>query len=216
MEPYYTIMRLPGEKREEFVLLLPFTPVRRDNMIAWLAARSDPPHYGKLVLYEFPKGKLVFGPRQVEARIDQDAFISQQLSLWSQAGSQVIRGGLLAIPIEESLLYVQPLYLAAERGRLPELKRVIVAYGNRIAMDETLEASLQQLFGAGPAVAKGAPAAAAGSLAAPGVPPRLAAEALEHFTRARERFGRGDFAGFAEDLRKLEETLRRLQTESRR
>ncbi len=221
MEPYYTIMRLPGEKREEFILLLPFTPVRRDNMIAWLAARSDPPHYGKLVLYEFPKGKLVFGPRQVEARIDQDAFISQQLSLWGQAGSQVIRGGLLAIPIEESLLYVQPLYLAAERGRLPELKRVIVAYGNRIAMDETLEASLQQLFGAGgPAVARGAPAAgqpaAAGAPAAGGLPPRLAAEALEHFTRARERFGRGDFTGFADDLKKLEETLRRLQTEGRR
>jgi uncharacterized membrane protein (UPF0182 family) len=221
MEPYYTIMRLPGEKREEFILLLPFTPVRRDNMIAWLAARSDPPHYGKLVLYEFPKGKLVFGPRQVEARIDQDAFISQQLSLWGQAGSQVIRGGLLAIPIEESLLYVQPLYLAAERGRLPELKRVIVAYGNRIAMDETLEASLQQLFGmGGPAVARGAPAAgqpaAAGAPAAGGVHPRLAAEALEHFTRARERFGRGDFTGFADDLKKLEETLRRLQTESRR
>ena len=155
MEPYYTIMRLPGEKREEFILLLPFTPVRRDNMIAWLAARSDPPDYGKLVLFEFPKGKLVFGPRQVEARIDQDAFISQQLSLWGQAGSQVIRGGLLAIPIEESLLYVQPLYLAAERGRLPELKRVIVAYGNRIAMDETLEASLQQLFGAAPRRAGG-------------------------------------------------------------
>ncbi len=221
MEPYYTIMRLPAEKREEFILLLPFTPVRRDNMIAWLAARSDPPHYGKLVLYEFPKGKLVFGPRQVEARIDQDAFISQQLSLWGQAGSQVIRGGLLAIPIEESLLYVQPLYLAAERGRLPELKRVIVAYGNRIAMDETLEASLQQLFGAGPAVAAAAPAAgrpaAAGAPATTaGIPPRLAAEALEHFTRARERFGRGDFAGFADDLRKLEETLRRLQAEGRR
>jgi uncharacterized membrane protein (UPF0182 family) len=219
MDPYYTIMRLPSEKREEFILLLPFTPVRRDNMIAWLAARSDAPHYGKLVLYEFPKGKLVFGPRQVEARIDQDAFISQQLSLWSQAGSQVIRGGLLAIPIEESLLYVQPLYLAAERGRLPELKRVIVAYGNRIAMDETLEASLQQLFGAGPATARGAPAAgqpAAAGAPATGIPPRLAAEALEHFTRARERFGRGDFTGFGEDLKKLEETLRRLQTESRR
>jgi hypothetical protein len=216
MEPYYTIMRLPGEKREEFILLLPFTPVRRDNMIAWLAARSDPPDYGKLVLFEFPKGKLVFGPRQVEARIDQDAFISQQLSLWGQAGSQVIRGGLLAIPIEESLLYVQPLYLAAERGRLPELKRVIVAYGNRIAMDETLEASLQQLFGARPAAASGAPAAAGAPPSAVGIPPRLAAEALEHFTRARERFGRGDFAGFAEDLRKLEETLKRLQTEGRR
>jgi hypothetical protein len=215
MEPYYTIMRLPAEKREEFILLLPFTPVRRDNMIAWLAARSDPPHYGKLVLFEFPKGKLVFGPRQVEARIDQDAFISQQLSLWGQAGSQVIRGGLLAIPIEESLLYVQPLYLAAERGRLPELKRVIVAYGNRIAMDETLEASLQQLFGARPAAAGGPPVAGAPP-AAGGVPSRLAAEALEHFTRARERFGRGDFAGFAEDLRKLEEALRRLQSEGRR
>ena len=216
MEPYYTIMRLPGEKREEFILLLPFTPVRRDNMIAWLAARSDPPDYGKLMLFEFPKGKLVFGPRQVEARIDQDAFISQQLSLWGQAGSQVIRGGLLAIPIEESLLYVQPLYLAAERGRLPELKRVIVAYGNRIAMDETLEASLQQLFGARPAAAAaGAPVPAGAPPAPGGIPPRLAAEALEHFTRARERFGRGDFAGFAEDLRKLEETLRRLQTESR-
>jgi uncharacterized membrane protein (UPF0182 family) len=216
MDPYYTIMRLPAEKREEFILLLPFTPVRRDNMIAWLAARSDPPDYGKLVLFEFPKGKLVFGPRQVEARIDQDAFISQQISLWSQAGSQVLRGGLLAIPIEESLLYVQPLYLAAERGRLPELKRVIVAYGNRIAMDETLEASLQQLFGARPAAATGAPPAGGAPPAASGIPPRLAAEALEHFSRARERFGRGDFAGFAEDLRKLEETLKRLETESRR
>jgi uncharacterized membrane protein (UPF0182 family) len=216
MEPYYTIMRLPAEKREEFILLLPFTPVRRDNMIAWLAARSDPPDYGKLVLFEFPKGKLVFGPRQVEARIDQDAFISQQLSLWGQAGSQVIRGGLLAIPIEESLLYVQPLYLAAERGRLPELKRVIVAYGNRIAMDETLEASLQQLFGARPAAPGGVPAVAGAPSAAGGVPSRLAAEALEHFTRARERFGRGDFAGFAEELKRLEEALRGLQAEGRR
>ena len=216
MEPYYTIMRLPAEKREEFVLLLPFTPVRRDNMISWLAARSDPPNYGKLVLYEFPKGKLVFGPRQVEARIDQDAFISQQLSLWSQAGSQVIRGSLLAIPIEESLLYVQPLYLAAERGRLPELKRVIAAYGNRIAMDETLEASLQQLFGARPPGAEPAPAATGAAVAAGGAPSRAAAEALEHFTRARERFGRGDFTGFGEELKRLEDALRRLQNEGRR
>ncbi len=212
MEPYYTIMRLPGEKREEFVQLLPFTPVRRDNMIAWLAARSDAPNYGKLLLYEFPKGRLVFGPRQVEARIDQDAFISQQISLWSQAGSQVIRGSLLAIPIEESLLYVQPLYLAAERGRLPELKRVITAYGNRIAMDETLEASLQQLFGARPTGTEPAPSAAgAPAAAAGGAPSRTAAEALEHFMRARERFGRGDFTGFGEELKRLEDALRRLQ-----
>ena len=150
MDPYYTIMRMPGESREEFVLLMPFTPLRRDNMIAWLAARSDGPDYGRLVAFLFPKQRLVFGPRQIGARIDQDAVISQQLTLWSQRGSTVIRGSLLAIPVEESLLYVQPLYLAAEKGSIPELKRVIVAYGNQIAMGETLDAALQAIFG-GPA-----------------------------------------------------------------
>ena len=147
IESYYTIMRLPGEKTEEFILLSPFNPSKKDNMIAWMAARSDGPHYGKLIAYNFPKQKLIYGPRQIEARIDQDAFISQQLSLWSQRGSQVIRGSMLAIPIEQSLLYVQPLYLAAEKGSLPELKRVIVSMGNQIAMEENLEASLAQLFG---------------------------------------------------------------------
>jgi len=213
MDPYYTIMRLPGERHEEFTLLLPFTPVRRDNMIAWLAARSDPPHYGKLLLFGFPKGKLVFGPRQIEARIDQDAFISQQLTLWSQAGSQVIRGNLLAIPIEESLLYVQPLYLAAERGRLPELKRVIAAFGNRIAMEETLEVSLQRLFGT--AAARDAAPAPGPGPAAPPAPSetaqRLASQALEHFARAREHFGKGNWTGFAEELRRLEDALTRLR-----
>lgn len=210
MAPYYTIMRLPRAEREEFILLLPYTPIRRDNMIAWLAARSDPPSYGKLVLFDFPKGKLVFGPRQIEARIEQDAVISQQITLWSQAGSLVIRGSLLAIPIEESLLYVQPLYLAAERGRLPELKRVIVAFGNRIAMEETLEASLQQIFGR-PARPDAAPA----PVAVEAAPRRLAGQALEHFTRAREHFGRGNWSGFAEELRRLEDVLRRLQEERR-
>jgi len=209
MEPYYTIMRLPGETREEFILLLPFTPVRRDNMIAWLAARSDPPHYGKLLLFDFPKGKLVFGPRQIEARIDQDAFISQQITLWSQAGSQVIRGNLLAIPIEQSLLYVQPLYLAAERGRLPELKRVITAFGNRITMEETLEAALQQLFGTAPRP-DGAPRVAA--RAEPTQPTRrLAGQALEHFQKAQEHLRRWNWSGFGEELRRVEEILRDLQ-----
>ena len=119
LDPYYTIMRIPGESREEFVLLMPFTPLRRDNMIAWLAARSDGAAYGRLVAFLFPKQRLVFGPRQIGARIDQDAVISQQLTLWSQRGSTVIRGSLLAIPVEESLLYVQPLYLAAEKGSIP-------------------------------------------------------------------------------------------------
>ena len=139
----------PGEKGEEFILLTPFNPSKKDNMIAWMAARSDGPHYGKLIAYIFPKQKLIYGPRQIEARIDQDPFISQQLTLWSQRGSQVIRGSMLAIPIEKSLLYVQPLYLAAEKGSLPELKRVIVSMGNQIAMEESLEASLAQLFGTG-------------------------------------------------------------------
>jgi len=134
MEPYYLIMRLPGEPKEEFVLLIPFNPSKKDNLSAWLAARSDPPHYGKLVVYNFPKQKLIYGPRQIEARIDQDSFISQQLSLWNQRGSQVIRGNLLVIPIERSLIYVQPLYIAAEKGQLPELKRVIVGSGDRIAI----------------------------------------------------------------------------------
>jgi len=210
MEPYYTIMRLPKETREEFVLLLPFTPVRRDNMIAWLAARSDLPHYGKLLLFDFPKGKLVFGPRQIEARIDQDAFISQQISLWSQAGSQVIRGSLLAIPIEESLLYVQALYLAAERGRLPELKRVITAFGNRIAMEETLEASLQQLFGGRAPQPDAAPRTAA-ARAEPAQ--RLAGQALEHFQKAQEHLRRWNWTGFGEELRRVEQILRDLQGE---
>ena len=160
MAPYYTIMRLPGETKEEFVLLLPFTPNRRDNMRAWLAARSDPPHYGKLTALDFPKAKLVYGPKQIDARIEQDAFISQQLSLWGQRG-QVIRGSLLAIPIEKSLLYVQPLFLAAEKGSLPELKRVIVAFGNQIAMEETLDQSLQRVFGGGKTTAEPTPAQAA-------------------------------------------------------
>jgi uncharacterized membrane protein (UPF0182 family) len=147
MEPYYLILRLPGEPKEEFVLLIPFNPSKKDNLSAWLAARSDPPHYGKLVVYNFPKQKLIYGPRQIEARIDQDSFISQQLSLWNQRGSQVIRGNLLVIPIERSLVYVEPLYIAAEKGQLPELKRVIVGFGDRIAMEETLDGAIARVFG---------------------------------------------------------------------
>jgi hypothetical protein len=212
MEPYYTIMRLPGEAeaKEEFVLLLPFTPNKRDNMRAWLAARSDPPHYGKLVALDFPKAKLVYGPRQIDARIDQDTFISQQISLWSQAGSQVIRGSLLAIPIDKSLLYVQPLYLAAEQGGLPELKRVIVAFGNQIAMEETLEESLQKIFG-GKAVSVPTPSAAPPlEVAKDQIDP--ARQALDHFQRAQEFLRQGNWAGYGEELKRVEALLRQLQT----
>ncbi|MDY7016367.1 MAG: UPF0182 family protein, partial [Cyanobacteriota bacterium] len=147
IEPYYQIMNLPGESTEEFVLILPFTPVNKDNMIAWMAARSDGENYGKLLLYEFPKQELIYGPFQIEARIDQNPEISQQLTLWSQEGSRVIRGDILVIPINGSLLYVEPVYLRAEQGELPELRRVIVAYEKELAMRPTLEQSLTALFG---------------------------------------------------------------------
>src|SRR4030081_3874550 len=144
---FYTIWRLPAERRAEFFLMLPMVPSRRDNMIAWLAARCDAPDYGKMIVYEFPKEKLVYGPFQIEARINQSTEISQQITLWNQMGSRVIRGAnLLVIPIENSILYVSPLYLRAEQGHLPELKRVIAAYGEHVVMKETLAEALAALF----------------------------------------------------------------------
>jgi hypothetical protein len=210
IEPYYTIMRLPGEAREEFILLLPFTPNKRDNMRAWLAARSDPPNYGKLIALNFPKAKLVYGPKQIDARIDQDAVISQQLSLWNQRGSQVIRGSMLAIPIEASLMYVQPLYLAAEKGSLPELKRVIVAFGNQIAMEETLEQSLERIFGGRIAAAQAKAAAAAPEAAGPAKD--VARQALDHFTRSQEYLRQGNWAAFGEELKAVERLLKEMES----
>jgi hypothetical protein len=221
MEPYYTIMRVPGEVREEFILLLPYTPRTKDNMSAWLAARSDGANYGKLTVFNFPKAKLVYGPRQIEARIEQDPTISSQLTLWRQqgGGSHVLRGSLLAIPVDQSLLYVSALYLAAEKGSLPELKRVIVAFGNQIAMQETLEASLQQIFGG--RGARETPAAAATLAAGPargGVPDTvatLAARATEHYDRAQNLLRQGNWAGFGEELKKMEGVLRQLREAAR-
>jgi len=212
MEPYYTIMRLPGEQKEEFILLTLFNPARRDNMIAWMAARSDPPTYGRLIVFNFPKQKLVYGPRQIDARIDQDPVISQQLALWNQRGSTVIRGSLLAIPIDQSLIYVQPLYLAAsEQGALPELRRVIVAYGNQIAMEPTLEQSLSRIFGGRPTAtaATGPPAASAPADGTAGAR-QLGQRALEIWTRAQDALRRGDWAAYGAEQKRLEEALRAL------
>ncbi|HKE83101.1 MAG TPA: UPF0182 family protein, partial [Vicinamibacterales bacterium] len=147
MQPYYTIMRLPGERDAEFIQMLPFTPRRRDNLAAWLVARSDGEHYGRLRVFRFPKQNTVFGPRQVIARMLQDQVISPQITLWNQQGSQVIWGTLMVIPVEEALIYVRPLYLRSSGGRIPELTRVIVAFDNRIVMENTLEAGLARLFG---------------------------------------------------------------------
>lgn len=148
MEPYYLMVKLPREEQTGFILILPFTPAKRDNIIAWMAARSNSEDYGKLLLYNFPKQKLVYGPRQIEARIDQTPQISQQFTLWSQAGSKVIRGDLLVIPIEQSLLYIEPVYLRAEQGELPQLKRVIVAYDKAVVMEQNLEQALATIFDA--------------------------------------------------------------------
>lgn len=146
MKPYYTIMKLPGEDQEEYILMLPYTPRGKSNLSAWMVARSDGEQYGKLDVYTFPKQKLVFGPSQIVARINQDAEISRQISLWDQRGSSVIQGTLLVIPIEESLVYVRPLYLKADAGKIPELKRVIVGYEDTIAMERTLDEALEKIF----------------------------------------------------------------------
>ena len=146
MQPYYTIMKLPGQDHEEYILMLPYTPRGKSNLSAWMVARSDGEQYGKLDVYTFPKQKLVFGPSQIVARINQDAEISRQISLWDQRGSSVIQGTLLVIPIEESLVYVRPLYLKADAGKIPELKRVIVSYEDSIAMEPTLDEALEKIF----------------------------------------------------------------------
>jgi hypothetical protein len=147
MEPYYILMKLPGSDQLEYLMMSPFTPQNRDNMIAWMAARCDFPDYGKMLFYELPKEKLIFGPNQIGAMIDQNTTISQQLTLWDQKGSGVIRGKLVVIPIENSFLYVVPLYLRAEGTNFPQLKRVIAATGNKVVMEPTLDEALSALFG---------------------------------------------------------------------
>jgi hypothetical protein len=218
MRPYYTIMKLEGAEKEEYILMIPFTPARKDNMIAWMAARCDMPNYGKLLVYIFPKKKQVYGPAQIEARIDQDTFISKELSLWNQMGSRVIRGSLLVIPVEDALLYVEPLYLSAEKGKIPELKRVIVAFGSKIAMKDTLEESLAEIFGGkierrvkekkikGEEIVETVEAETMSQ-------EELIIQAKKHFTEAERCQRRGDWAGYGEALEKLKMVLNILAEE---
>ncbi len=208
----HIVMRLPEERQAEFILMVPFTPRGKDNLASWMVARNDGEHYGRLVLYRFPKQSLVYGPTQIVNRINQDTDISRQISLWDQRGSEVIRGNLLVIPIEESLIYVQPLYLRAEGGRIPEMKRVVVAHQNRVVMEETLEAGLARLFGGAvePAAAAAAPTGAVG----PGNERAadLARRAAELYQRAVAAQRSGDWASYGEALSRLGEVLRQLQT----
>ncbi len=211
----HMVMRLPEERQAEFILMVPFTPRGKDNLASWMVARNDGEHYGELVVYRFPKQSLVFGPTQIVNRINQDTEIARQVALWDQGGSQVIRGNLLVIPIEESLIYVMPLYLRAQGGRIPELKRVVVAYQNRVVMEETLDAGLAQLFGGGAEAAREPARVAATPGAAPATNARaadLARRANESYRRALEAQRAGDWARYGEELRRLEDLLRQLQT----
>ncbi len=221
VEPYYVIIRLPDEEQEEFMLIQPFTPATKDNLIAWMAGRSDGEHYGQLVVYRFPKQELIFGPLQIEARVDQDPEISAQLSLWSQRGSQVIRGNLLVIPMDKSLLYVEPLYLQAESGEIPELKRVVLSSGERVVMAETLAEALASLFGVEDIEVATAAATEEEPVTRPVVADEvpselaqqvyeLARQADEHYTAAQEALRAGDWATYGSELDAMEQVLKQL------
>lgn len=214
MEPYYILTDLPGQDAAglEFMLMLPMTPDGRDNMISWIAARSDPPNYGDVIVYELPKDRLIRGPNQIESRIDQDTEISQQLSLWDQRGSSVIRGNLIVVPIEDSFLYVEPIFLIAEEIQIPEMQRVIAANENRVAMERTLRQSLNAIMGESVVQTRDQMLAdmeqVAGAAQA-AVPEQVEGleRAKELIQEAREALQAGDFAQFGERFDELENVL---------
>jgi len=231
IEPYYIIMRLPDEQKEEFLLMLPFTPVNKNNTIGWLAARCDGENYGRLLAYYFPKERLVYGPSQIENRIQQDTVITEQLALWGRGGSRVIRGNLLLIPLGKSNLYVEPVFLQADVVGLPELKRVIVAAGEQIAMEPTLEESITTIFGT--KVLPSEPAVKPPTSAEPGEPPAepvakptpapaepeepvaadiasLIEQAQQHYNNAQQYLKEGDWAGYGKELDALNAVLGQL------
>jgi uncharacterized protein len=216
MQPYYAMMRLPGEQAPEFIQMLPFTPARKDNLASWMVARSDGEHYGRLRVFQFPKQKVVFGPRQIVARINQDQAISPQITLWDQQGSEVLQGTLLVIPIQESLIYVRPLYLRSAGGRIPELKRVIVAHQNQIVMEETLDQALNRLFppAGGPAAATPDSIEVRKKVETGAAPPvvdhSLATQARDHYHRATQAQREGNWTLYGEELRKLGDVLNQM------
>jgi len=231
MDPYYVLMQLPNEDKLEFMQILPFTPADRENMIAWMSAKSDPADYGDKLVFEFGKDTLYFGPQQIEARIDQDPVISAQLSLWNQQGSNVIRGNLLVIPVAGTLLYVEPLYLQAATGKIPELKRVIVADPNTVKMADNLGLALVELFGdqlledsdleslatfGGAVSVEGALAQAEAFMesgAAAGAEASLQTlidQANRQFDSAQNLARQGDWAGYGQEIEALRRTLENL------
>jgi len=197
MTPYFVILKIPGEESPEFISMMPFTPRGKQNLIGWMAAKSDDPGYGDLLVYTFSKQELIYGPMQIEARIDQDTDISQLITLWSQAGSSVTRGNTLVIPIEDSILYIEPLYLeATESGTLPQLKRVIAAYGDRLTMQESLDEALAVLFGTsvpGPSV----------TIPSDMTSEETLAEVARLYGLAQDSLKEGDLSGYAEYMEQI-------------
>ena len=219
IEAYYFIMSLPGQKNPEYLLMLPFTPAKKDNMVGWMAGRCDGADYGKLLCYVFPKDHLVFGPNQIEARINQNDEISPFLTLWNQHGSRVVRGNLLVIPIGDSILYVEPLYLKSENAAIPELKRVIISYLDRIAMRPTLDDALAAVFGGGtpaqaPPTQTGVPQPTPPT-PAPSPAMTLRARALELYEKAERLQRTGDWAGYGATMKELGDVLRDLAAEGK-
>jgi uncharacterized membrane protein (UPF0182 family) len=213
MSPYFTIMKLAEVgTQEEFILMVPFSPAKKENMIAWLAARCDEPNYGKLLVFNFPKQQLVYGPSQIESRINQDPDISKQITLWNQGGSRVIWGSLLVIPVEQSLLYVQPLYLAAENGGVPELKRVLVSYGNNIAMEETLEKSLNAIFGGTTQAKQAEMSTSPASATAPQetTVKKMIQDANQQFEKAQQELAKKNWAGYGAAMNEVQRILQEM------
>ncbi|HHY37957.1 MAG TPA: UPF0182 family protein [Clostridia bacterium] len=209
MQAFYVVMNLPGETEPEYILMLPLVPKGKQNMIAWMAARMDGAKYGEIVVFKFPKEKMVYGPMQVEARIDQDPEISQRLTLWGQVGSSVIRGNLLVLPIEDSVIYIEPLYLQARDNKLPEFKRVIGVYDDKVMMEESLDRLLARMFGAKPEITP-APRAVTERPVEEKVSEDLIDEALRLYRLAQDRIAAGDWAGYGEAIRELGKVLERL------
>ena len=220
MEPYHNIMRLPGvtqkDQKEEFVLMLPFTPQGKHVLRAWMCARNDGDQYGKLLVYNFPKGEQVDGPYQIEARISQNEKIREQLALWIQGGDKVTRGNLLVVPIENSLLYIEPVFLESARGEIPELKRVIAVYGDTIVMERNLELSLDKLFGRESALAKASQPVFPDTGAKQGdaePASTRAGQAWQHLQQAKESYG-DDWAKFGQQMKQLEQVLKDLNDQA--
>ena len=226
VEPYYVTLQLPDSDKEEFMLMLPYTPNKKKNMIAWLAAKCDPGEnsnlgdYGNLMVYNFPKDKLVDGTIQIESYIDSHPEMSQVLSLWSQRGSKVIRGNLLAIPIKQSILYVEPIYLEAEASPIPVLRRVVVGRGGDLEWGETLQEALSTLFGAEmptELVSETQPTGQKPAEVMPSEKPSFNKDtvktALDHYNQAQKYLKSGDWAKYGEEMDKLKQTLDMLQSE---